>query len=353
MKTVLIALLLCLSSIFSPVLAFARGGSLVTDRIHGVSLERNLLGDSPDRGMYVYLPPDYGKRTKTRYPVIYLLHGYNGPVGYRQWTDWDIREVMDASIASGTIRPMIVVMPDGTGTYWGSFYTNSVTMGNWEDFITVDLVNHIDGKYRTVPNAASRGIAGHSMGAYGALKLAMKHPDIYGAVYGMSSCCTGKRDESFLKNKAAWDEIFAFRTVEDVAGASPLARRFLALSAAWSPNPANLPTFIDPPVKYVNGELRVVDEVGARWAGNALIRIAEQNRPNLLRLRAIAFDVGTRDKLLNDNRRFSEALKRLQVPHIFEEYEGDHNDMVAERFEMRVLPFFSRALLFQAADRIP
>ena len=82
---------------------------------------------------------------------------------------------------------MIIVLPSTYNKYAGSWYTNSTLTGNWKDFITLDLVDYIDNNYRTIASVGSRGIAGHSMGGYGALKLAMSHPDIYSAVFGLSA----------------------------------------------------------------------------------------------------------------------------------------------------------------------
>jgi len=77
---------------------------------------------------------------------------------------------------------MIVVMPNGNNALGGSFYTNSATTGNWDDFIANELVAYIDKKYRTLPRPESRGLAGHSMGGYGTFAVGMRHAgDVYGA----------------------------------------------------------------------------------------------------------------------------------------------------------------------------
>jgi S-formylglutathione hydrolase FrmB len=170
-------------------IATAQRGTVVETTVACPSLEGNLLGDPARRPLAVYLPRSYRQEPARRYPVVYLLHGYQG--SHKQWTAggnvWNIRDVMDKLIRGGQVREMIVVMPDATNRFGGSFYTNSAATGDWEDCIVKDLVAFVDAKYRTLPVAASRGIAGHSMGGYGALKLAMKHPDRFGAAYGLSS----------------------------------------------------------------------------------------------------------------------------------------------------------------------
>jgi Putative esterase len=68
-------------------------------------------------------------------------------------------------------------------------YSNSKTTGDWETFIAVELVNYIDSHYRTIPDRASRGLTGHSMGGYGTFRIGMKHPEVFSSLYAMSACC--------------------------------------------------------------------------------------------------------------------------------------------------------------------
>ena len=154
-------------------------GRLTYQTVHGAGLEDNLLGDSPNRQVMVYLPPSYTTTPTKRYPTIYLLHGYNGTSTI--WRDgaykgFNILTAMDELIEAGKIREMIVVMPDGRNAYGGTYFVNSSVTGNWEDFVTQDLVSYIDTTYRTIPGSASRGVAGQSMGGYSAIYIAMKNP---------------------------------------------------------------------------------------------------------------------------------------------------------------------------------
>ena len=156
--------MLCLLVAFmvQPI-GFAAGGKLVDLKVHSPALEGNLLGDSADRNVIVYLPPSYDTSSTQRYPVVCLLHGYTGnPGGMVQFLS--LKTVMDTLVAEGKVQEMIFVMPDAHNKYLGSWYVNSATTGNWEDFITQELVEYIDSNYRTLPRAASRGIAGISMG---------------------------------------------------------------------------------------------------------------------------------------------------------------------------------------------
>jgi S-formylglutathione hydrolase FrmB len=140
----------------------------------------------------VQLPPSYATDKSRRYPVVYLLHGY-GLQAERWMTFARIETGANQSMTGvGTgarAREMILVNPDAYTVYDGSMYSSSVATGDWETFIAEDLVAYIDSRYRTIPNRASRGLAGHSMGGYGTLRLGMKRPDVFSSLYPMSACC--------------------------------------------------------------------------------------------------------------------------------------------------------------------
>jgi len=355
----------------SRAIPLAPAGLVVDETVHSPALDANRLGDSPDRAVSIYLPAGYATGT-SRYPVIYLLHGFGATKrADRGWTrgDWaNVPGTMDRLIAAGKIRRMIIVMPDASSALGGAFYTNSAATGNWEDFITRDLVRYVDARFRTIPRPSSRGIAGHSMGGYGALKLAMKHPDIYGAVYGLSACCMEWSDGMSASNPA-WDKVLSFRTLDDVAAAQhsilesmdkdPEVPRtfsslvFLALSAAWSPNPGRPPFYADLLVEE-RGDGRQVPEMRrALWSANMPVAMLDQYRSNLARLRGIAFDVGRQDEfhdIRTGARDFDAGLTRNGIPHRFEEYEGTHLSRIGERLETRALPFLSRVLAAGESD---
>ena len=160
-------------------------------KVHGRGLEQNLEGDSPDRDVAVLLPPSYATAKDRRYPVVYMLHGFTDKMG--KWFGlqkfWiNLPEVVDRADAEGTAE-MIVVMPDAYTRYEGSMYSTSVTTGDWEGYIASELVTYIDRHYRTLARAESRGIAGHSLGGYGALRIGIRHPDVFSLIYAMSPCC--------------------------------------------------------------------------------------------------------------------------------------------------------------------
>jgi S-formylglutathione hydrolase len=121
----------------------------------------------------------------------------------------------------------------------------------------------------------------------------------------------------------------------------------LAEGAAWSPNPKNPPQFLDLPTK--DGELQPA--VAAKWVANSPLAMVDQYIPNLKKYHAIAMEVGLQDGLAASNQELDQALSRFDVVHTFETYEGDHTNRVKERFETKVLPFFSNNLTFPAARK--
>ena len=323
----------------------AHKGTFARIQVHGKSLEGNLEGDSPDRDVSVYLPPSYATDHNRRYPVVYLLHGYTntdegwfGPnvkSGFES-AHTTLPAVADKAIANGSAE-MIVVMPNAYTVYQGSMYSNSPTTGDWEAYVTRDLVDYIDAHYRTIPERTSRGLAGHSMGGYGTIRLAMKYPDVFSSIYILSACCLSA---NLNPQGAGMAKAEAVQSREDTAKADRGTVTTLAESAAWSPNPQNPPFFFDLPSR--DGKAR--PEVVARWVANAPLAMLDQYVPNLKRLQAIAIDVGDKDGLAASNQELSRLLTEFGIAHSFETYDGDHTNHIAMRVETKVLPFFSSQL---------
>ena len=146
-----------------PVVPGAQPVSVENIKVHGAALEGNLEGDSVDREVLVFLPPSYATSKTRRYPVVYALHGYS--IGAEQWShEIHVPQTIEGAFAQGAAE-MIVVLPDSKTVHNGSMYSSSVITADFEAFIAHDVVADIDAHYRTLANRASRGLAGHSMGA--------------------------------------------------------------------------------------------------------------------------------------------------------------------------------------------
>jgi S-formylglutathione hydrolase FrmB len=320
-----------------PVVPDAKPVTVEHIKIHGAALEGNLEKDDADRDVFVFLPPSYATEKTRHYPVVYALHGYS--IGAEQWThEIHVPQTIEGAIAQGA-QEMIVVLPDSKTVHNGSMYSSSVTTGDFERFVSHDVVAYIDAHYRTIAARASRGLVGHSMGGYGAARIGMKHSDVFGSLYIMSPCCLSARGAG-PANPANEKALEAVKTPADSAALPFGLRAQLASAAAWSPDPKNPPLYLDLPVK----DGAVQPEVLAKWAANAPLAFVDQYIGNLRRYRAIAIDVGDQDNLRFDAGKLHNILDQYGIANSFEIYSGTHTSAVAVRFQNYVLPFFSKNL---------
>jgi S-formylglutathione hydrolase FrmB len=149
----------------------ARAGEVLTAQFEAPSLGRAWKYD-------VYLPTGYA-HSHQHYKVVYLLHGWGTDAS--SWiTQTDVQAMADHLIASGQMLPCILVMPQGRG----SWYVDGPE--KMETAFIDDLLPEIDHTYRTLPGREGRGIAGFSMGGYGTMRLALRHPDQFSAMAMMS-----------------------------------------------------------------------------------------------------------------------------------------------------------------------
>lgn len=319
-------------------------GNVERIKVHGKGLEGNLEGDPADREVSVYLPPGYKNNPKRRYPVVYFLHGYtdNDAQWYGFVKHWiNMPSIVDSVFATGLAKEMIIVTPNAYTRYQGSMYSNSVTTGNWEDFVAKELVAYIDSHYRTIAKPESRGLAGHSMGGYGTMRIGEKHPDIFSSIYMLSPCCLApdfnSSDTSFIAR------IEAVKTIGDFEKADFLTKASFASAAAWSPDPTNPPLYLALPVK----EGKVQPEIEAKWIANKPLATLDQYITNLKKLHAIAFDAGAQDaNIAATIKILDKELNKYRIKHNFEIYEGNHINHISNRIEQKMLAFFSDNLSF-------
>jgi enterochelin esterase-like enzyme len=274
-----------------------------------------------------------------------MLHGYTD--SDEQWFGFkkhfiSVPDAMEKALAAGTAREMILVMPNAFTAFQGSMYSSSVTTGDWETFVTGDLVSYIDTHYRTIADRRSRGLTGHSMGGYGTIRIGMRHPEIYSSIYIMSACCMS----AGAGGRGARAE--TIHSLDELAQADFGTKAYLASGAAWSPNPGKPPLYLDLPSK--DGQPQ--PDILAKWAANAPLAMIDQYILNLQKLDAIAMDVGDRDAgIAATTMTLDQVLTAYGVAHTFEVYEGDHTSGVAERVSAKVLPFFSNNLSFEQPRR--
>ena len=323
-------------------------------KIHGAALEGNLEGDAVDRDAIVFLPPSYQKDGKRRYPVVYALHGYS--IGAEQWShEIHIPQTIEGAFANGS-QEVIVVLPDSKTVYNGSMYSSSATTGDFENYIARDVVAYMDAHYRTIPNRQSRGLVGHSMGGYGASRIGMKHPEVFGALYIMSPCCMspmagggpGPADQMKERAIASEKKVAEAKSPADLAAQSPgFASALYATAAAWAPDPKNPPLYFDLPTKDGVPQPEIV----SKFTANSPLSFVDQYIGNLKQYRAIAMDVGDQDGLRIDATKLHTIFDSYGIANSFEIYSGTHTSAVADRFQNHVLPFFSKNLCFSAVCR--
>lgn len=259
----------------------------------------------------VYLPPSYALEPERRYPVAYYLHGLSGSE-----SDWmslaDIDIVADSLIARG-MPPLILVMPDGDD----GWYTNWVVQRGYEecarnaangraaatfcvetprydDYIAGDLVRHVDSTYRTLSDRRHRGIAGLSMGGYGAVMLALSHPDLFGAAASHSGVLSPM-----------------------YGGPHPFVApaRYLTsidtLEMAWGG--------VWPSVAPALG--RSLASWETRDPAHRVRSLKTKGDP----VPALFFDVGTEDGLADQSRALHAELTSLGITHVYAEWPGRHD----------------------------
>jgi len=220
---------------------------------------------------------------KGPFPVLYLLHGLSD-----DHTAWTARTSLERYVES---MPLIVVMPNGHR----SWYTNAAGKPNenFETYIVSELVSFVDATFPTIPTAQGRALAGLSMGGYGAVKLAVKNPDLFCAAHSFS-------------------------------GALDMASRQGGAEDAWS------------------RELNLI-------FGNHLTDGTEdifaivKNTPKPA-LPAISFDCGIDDFLIEHNRKLHAHLDKLDIAHIYQEYPGDHNWQYWDLHIQDALPWIAKQL---------
>lgn len=329
-----------------------RAGSVVRIKVHAKSLEGNLAGDSADRDVSIYLPPSYNSAAakSRRFPVIYFLHGFTDSDDkwfglVKHWIN--LPETLNRAFAQPGAREAIVVMPNAYTAFAGSMYSSSPVTGDWETFVARELVAWVDAHYRTIPSASSRALAGHSMGGYGTLRVGLKNPGTFSALYAMSPCCLAPNPANRTMSAEVQSKLTSVSDKEALAKADFMTKAMYASAAAWSPNPQRPPFFIDLPWK--DGVAR--EEILAKWEANAPLRMLDQHIATVRGLRGFAVDSGDKDMGIAPNVKAVHALlESYQVPHLFEIYDGDHLNRIASRIEGKVVPFFSERLDFGGSN---
>jgi S-formylglutathione hydrolase FrmB len=346
-----LALLLLVLLAISPCKAAASpSGTVVTERFTSEILRTNRVGLDLRRSVSIYLPPGYEGSTKA-YPVIYYFHGIGWSNERMFSQETSPQALFDRAIANGTIGEFILVAPDYSSPTLGSWFENSSTSGLWLDYTIKEVMPYVEDRFRTIRHRDSRGLAGEFTGGYGALKLAMLHPELFGAVYALHPVGTGTGLMP-MHTMLDWKQLHAAQSFDALWKLDYYSPGFVAMSQAYLPNPNRPPFYCDFVVELENGEpILNVDNLNRLQSGFLLDRLLPLYAENLRRLRGIAFDWGRYDRTqahVYSNQAFTRALDNLGIEHTAEEYNGDQhskNWIAHGRVEGRMLPFFHRVLI--------
>jgi enterochelin esterase-like enzyme len=318
--------------------------TLAADSITSQALAGNLLGDPAARRFYVLLPPSYaagGDAGTQRYPAVYVLPwGASTP----ESNVADFKRVYARLLAAGRLPELILVFPDGSNTLGASLFRSSPTIGDYERYLTEELVAYVDNHYRTLPARESRGLAGCSNGGDATVRIALTYP----AVFGAAASGGGLYDQAMATNPLVLQELPYLHTLP----AAPSEIRFLGLSQAqWflqnaagsAPNPDLPPLYFDLPYRLVDGKAEIVPEVAARIAAGDAVHAAAAYMQQPYRLSGLLLQHALGDVYYPTEtvRGFSRLLAELGIAHEYEEFAAAH---CGHPWEESALLFLARHL---------
>lgn len=319
------------------------------------ALATNQLGDPDTRHVAVYLPPGYDEGEAT-FPLFVALAGFTGS-GHKMlaWQAFgeSLPQRLDRLVAEGKMGPVVLAMPDCFTSLGGNQYIDSPIMGDWARFLTGDMLDAIEGRFRVARDRTGRAVFGKSSGGYGALVHGMRHADTWGAVASHSGDAGFEllyRPEfpkalGALARRDEDPQAFVERVAKQrkISGSDFHALMTLAMAATYAPEP-DAPLGVRLPVDPHTCELD--DTRWARWLEHDPVHMAAvpEHLDALRSLRGLFIDVGNRDQYFihYGNRALARRLEAAGVPHEYEEFDDDHSK-VDYRYD-RSLPFLYRAL---------
>ena len=301
-------------------------------------LKDNALGDPHVRPLWVYVPPGYDEDEERRYPSIYMIQGLTGQLDmWRNRTAFrrNFPELADELFAKGESPPGILVWVDAWTSLGGSQFIDSPGTGRYHTHIVDELVPFVDGRYRTLPEAAHRGIAGKSSGGYGAMVNPMLRPDVFGgmathagdALFEMCYLPDFRRSVRTLRDKYEgsfdkfWDDFRSRPAFANDSDATLL--NDWCMAACYS---ADEDGTVQLPYDTDTGELR--PDVWERWLAWDPVRMARERGDALRSLRAIYIDCGKRDQFFLDlgAEAFRRELEAQSVTgYFFELFDATHS----------------------------
>jgi enterochelin esterase family protein len=327
--------------------------SVAIEVVESRTLAGNPLGDPTARRVTVWLPPSYTRAPERRYPLILWLAGYAG-TGEMLFsgTPWQpgLGERLDGLVAAGKMGEAIVAAPDCFTRWGGAQYLDSPALGNYETHLIGEVIPALDQRLRTIPARDTRAIGGKSSGGFGALVLAMRHPDQFAAVASHAG-------DMYFELSMLPDLPVAARTLRRHGGVAPFLEEFfarekksgdafttimvLAMAAAYSSD-AGAPGGVRLPFDLETGEIDW--EVWRRWKAWDPVELAARHTEALRQMKLIFLDAGTRDEHSLDigARIFVRRLQALGIACEHQEFDDGHRS-TAYRYDVS-LPKLAAAI---------
>ncbi|MER3498566.1 MAG: XynC protein [Chitinophagaceae bacterium] len=245
--------LLLLLVVFS--LSVCRAGTTDTVSIYSTAMQRSFY--------CVVIKPSSYKKKKNVYPVVYLLHGYGG-----RYSDW-IKKMPSLKDEADKMQ-LLIVCPDGGYSNW--YFDSPVDSSiKYETYIAKEVPTFIDAHYRTIKSKTARAITGLSMGGHGALFLAFRHSETFGACGSMSG----------------------------------------GMNLAEFGNKFDLMKRLGDTIQHA-----------ANWKNYSVLQVVEANRSSSLK---IIFDCGLDDFFYHSNKQLHEKMLQLHIAHDYTERPGNHS----------------------------
>jgi S-formylglutathione hydrolase FrmB len=303
------------------------------------ALTANPLGDPHRRPLYVYTPPAYEAESERRFPTVYVIQGLTG-----QLDMWRNRkafapnplEAVDDWFAHDGSAQAIVAFVDAWTSLGGSQFVDSPATGRYHTYLCEEVVPLVDARYRTLPDAAHRGIAGKSSGGYGAMVTPMLRPDLFGGLAthagdalfevcyapDFREAARALRDEYDGSYDAFWTSLR-----ERPGRPKPTDGVLLnvwCMAACYSADPDGT---VRLPFEVATG--RVIPAIWERWLDWDPVRMVERHDEALRGMRAIWIDAGRSDDFYLDlgAQAFHAELERVGVPPDvvrYELFDGTH-----------------------------
>jgi S-formylglutathione hydrolase FrmB len=319
--------------------SYELAGRLEEHSFESEILKDNALGDPHVRPLWVYLPPGYDDDPDRRYPSVYAIQGLTGQIDmWRNRTPFrrNFPELVDELYAGDNAPPpCLVVYVDAWTSLGGGQFIDSPGTGRYHTHICEELVPFVDEHYRTMAEAAHRGIAGKSSGGYGAMVNPMLRPDVFGglathagdALFEMCYLPDFRRSVRALRDH--YDGSFD-RFWEDFRSRPPFSKdtdhhllNDWCMAACYSTDDDGT---VQLPYDNATGELR--PEIWERWLAWDPVRMVQGHAEALRSLKAIYIDAGSRDQFFLDlgAEAFRRALEEIGVTDVFFElFDGTHS----------------------------